>query len=183
MITNFVDTFFDLLCQFKTNKKTVLSVVFVFACGVVAGVFLNVKYIAFYGWILNESFFKCLIFSLLIFVISSAICILCISAKRLFIVGLSLVFARGLLFCFALKHVFYSFSVLASLLIFLVFLMLDFAVLYQICQISIYYYKHNISKRCYFDNFLIYLFVCCILFAVVFTLIVFVVLRLFLILV
>ena len=183
MIINFVDTFFDLLCQFKASRKTVLSVIFVFVLGIVAGVFLNVKSMIFYDWILNDSFFKCLFFSLLIFVVSSVLCVLCITIKRLFIAVLSLVFARGLLFCFSLKHVFCSFSVLASLLIFLVFLVFELAVLYQICQILIYYYKHNISKRCYLNNFFIYLLVCCILFAILFTLIVFVVLRLFLILV
>ena len=101
----------------------------------------------------HENLFKNICFLLIQFALITIVCIVFSRTKGAFIFIFSLVFLRGLLFSLTIKYLFCNYSILASLLISIVFLAIEIAILTKICLILIYYYKHNISVFCNFYSF------------------------------
>ena len=100
--------------------------------------------------------------------------------KKTVIFRFVIVVCKGFCFCCTLKHVFLTFTFLKAVVIFLIFLVEECLFLFQICQILIYYCRHNISKCSIFNEFNCFLLICCVVFAFLITLLNFVFLRLLL---
>lgn len=178
MIKYFFNSFFDVLYGFKNYKKQVALVIFLFVLGLTTGVLFKIK-LCTYNWFLTQNFFNCFVFLLCCFVITSLCLIILFKSKRFYFLVWFLLFARGFCFYCTLRHVFFSFSFFKSILIFLTFLVAELLILLQFLQISIYYYKHNISNSCNISCFYCYLLFCCVVFSFALTCLNFVFLRLF----
>jgi len=179
MLKYFYNLFCDLLYDFKNNKKIILCVLLFFIFGMMSGGLLKVK-LCCYSWLFTNSFFNCFLFLFLYFAISTILTLVFLKSKKLSFLGLLLLFARGFCFCCTLKHVFLTFTFLKVVVIFLIFLVEECIFLFQICQILIYYCRHNISKYSIFNEFNCFLLICCVVFAFLITLLNFVFLRLLL---
>ena len=156
--------FCDILYDFKNNKKFVFLVMITFVSGFVIGAILNTKFFC-SNWLFAQNFFKCWLFLFLNFAIITTFAIVLVSLNRLNFLVFLLPFARGFCFCCVLKYAFLTFAFLKTVLFSAVILLSEFLFLFQICQILIYYYRHNISKHCIFIHFNVYLLICCIIFA------------------
>ncbi len=179
MLKYFYNLFCDLLYDFKNNKKPVVCVLIFFVFGVIAGGLLKVKLCG-YNWLFTTSFVNCFLIFFLYFAIISILTTVFLKSKKLSFLGFLLLFAGGFCLSCTLRQVFFAFSFLKAVLIFLTFLVAECLFLFQICQVLIYYCRHNISKCSIFNYFNGYLLICCVLFAFLITVLIFVFLRLLL---
>jgi len=179
MLKFFHNLFCDILYDFKNNRKLLFLIFITFVLGLVAGGILNLKFFC-SNLFFIESFFKIWLFLFLNFAIITTFVTVLVRVKQLNFLVFLLPFARGFCFYCALKHVFFTFAFLKSILVFVIILLTECLFLLQISQILIYYYKHNMSKRCIFIHFNVYLLICCIIFAFLLSVLNFVFLHLFL---
>lgn len=171
--------FCDILYDFKNNKKLVFLVLITFLSGFVIGAILNIKFFC-CNWFFAKSFFKCWLFLFLNFAIITTLATILVRLKRLNFLVFLLSFARGFCLYCVLKYAFFTFAFLKTVLFSATILLAECMFLFQICQILIYYYKHNTSKHCIFIHFNVYLLFCCIIFAFLLSVLNFVFLHLLL---
>ncbi len=180
MIKNFLNIISDAFYSIIEERKIlILSLIFLIS-GFFAGLFFTSCFSLYTTFLLSKNLFKCLCFLLFQFLLTTILCVIFARTKGAFLLVFLLVFLRGLLFSLTIKYLFCNYSILASFLISIVFLAIEIAILIQICLISIYYCRHNISVFCNFYSFCIFLAIFAILSSVAILLVLFLILLPFL---
>ena len=144
MLKKFLNTLFDNLNNLIFEKKTLCSLAIFFVLGLIAGNFFTPNFLLYIDWILSKKLLNCICFLLFQFAASTILPIIFTRLKGGTLPISFLVFLRGFCFILTAKTLFCNYSILASLSILIVFLAIEIVIFFNICQILIYYYKHNI---------------------------------------
>lgn len=180
MIKNFLNIVSDAFYSIIEERKILIFSLIFLISGFFIGLFFTSSFSLYATFLLSKNLFKCICFLLFQFLATTIICIILARTKGAFIFVFSVIFLRGLLFSFTLKYLFCNYSILASFLSSIIFLVIEIVILIKICLILIYYCRHNISVFCDFNLFFSFLALFDILLLFIILLVLFLILRPFL---
>ena len=161
----------------KQEKNILVFWVIIFIFGIFLSLFMSINFANYTNWILKESFIFCLFFIFFEFIATTILTMLFSKTKGAFYLIFLFVLLRGFCFGLTLKALFCSYSILAAILIVLTLLLKEIMIFVEICQMLIYYYRHNTSKYLCFCNFEVYLMIFCVICSLLFLFVLFFILH------